>query len=74
MYVNIVNSIVFNCVSMCIKNYRANKIRKLDKYEIEAVAKKIIDYIEINKFRLLFLTKKQICEELNISHYKLNVE
>ena len=56
---------------MCIKNYRANKIRKLDKYEIEAVAKKIIDYIEINKFRLLFLTKKQICEELNISHYKL---
>lgn len=59
---------------MCIKNYRANKIRKLDKYEIEAVAKKIIDYIEINKFRLLFLTKKQICEELNISHYKLNVE
>ena len=56
---------------MGIQKYRSNKIKNLDKYEIEAIAKKVIDYVELNKFRLLFLTNRQICEELNISHYKL---
>lgn len=56
---------------MSIQKYRSNKIKKLDKYEIEAIAKKVIDYVELNKYRLIFLTHKQVCEELNISHYKL---
>lgn len=56
---------------MGIQKYRLNKIKNLDKYEIEAIAKKVIDYVELNKYRLIFLTHKQICEELNISHYKL---
>lgn len=40
---------------MGIQKYRSNKIKNLDKYEIEAIAKKVIDYVELNKFRLLFL-------------------
>lgn len=56
---------------MGIQKYRSNKIKNLDKYEIEAIAKKVIDYVELNKYRLLFLTNRQICEELSISHYKL---
>lgn len=50
--------------------YRIKQIRKLDKFEIQAIAERIIDYIESNKYQLIFKTTKQICQELNISHYK----
>lgn len=50
--------------------YRLKQIRKLDKFEIQAIAERIIDYIENNKYQLIFKTTKQICQELNISHYK----
>jgi len=39
---------------MDIQKYRSNKIKNLNKYEIKAIAKNVIDYVEVNKFRLLF--------------------
>lgn len=50
--------------------YRVKKIRKMDKFEIQGVAEKLIDYIDKNKHLLLFKTTAQICNDLKISHYK----
>jgi tRNA G26 N,N-dimethylase Trm1 len=55
---------------MCASDYRKKQIKKLDKFEKEAIAKRILEYVENNKLRLIFLSTKQICKELNISHYK----
>lgn len=50
--------------------YRIKKIRKMDKFEIQGVAEKLIDYQEKSKHILLFKTTKQVCDDLNLSHYK----
>jgi hypothetical protein len=50
--------------------YRVKKIKKMDKFEIQGVAEKLIDYIDKNKDLLLFKTTAQICKDLKISHYK----
>ncbi len=50
--------------------YRVKKIRNMDKFEIRGVAEKLIDYQEKNKHILLFKTTKQVCMDLNLSHYK----
>jgi hypothetical protein len=50
--------------------YRVKKIKKMDKFEIQAVAEKLVDYQEKNKHILLFKTTKQVCDDLNLSHYK----
>lgn len=53
-----------------VNEYRIQKIKKMDKFEIQAVAEKLIDYIDKNKHLLLFKTTAQICNDLKISHYK----
>jgi hypothetical protein len=50
--------------------YRIKKIKNMDKFEIQGVAEKLIDYQEKNKHILLFKTTKQVCMDLNLSHYK----
>lgn len=53
-----------------IGEYRSKKIRKMDKFEVQAVGEKILDYLEKNKYLLLFKSTKQVCHDLNLSHYK----
>ena len=53
-----------------IRKYRTKKIEKMDGFEIQAIGGKILDYVERNKYELIFKSTKQICAELNVSHYK----
>lgn len=53
-----------------IGEYRTRKIKKMDKFEIQAIGEKIIDYMEKNKYLLLFKSTKQLCHDLDLSHYK----
>lgn len=50
--------------------YRAKKIKKMDKFEVQAIGEKILDYVERNKYELIFKSAKDICADLNVSHYK----
>ncbi|RTL02322.1 MAG: hypothetical protein EKK57_02255 [Proteobacteria bacterium] len=54
-----------------IGEYRIKKIKRMDKFEVQAIGEKILDYVEKSKYSLIFKSKKQICDELNLSHYKL---
>lgn len=53
-----------------IGKYRTKKIKKMDGFEIQAIGEKILDYVEKNKYELIFKSTRQICNDLNISHYK----
>ncbi len=53
-----------------IGKYRTKKIKKMDKFAIQAIGEKILDYVEKNKYELIFKSTRQICADLNISHYK----
>lgn len=53
-----------------IGEYRIKKIKKMDKFEIQAIGEKIIDYMEENKYLLLLKSTKQVCQDLDLSHYK----
>lgn len=50
--------------------YRTKKINKMDKFEVQAIGEKILDYVEKNKYELIYKSTKDICTDLNVSHYK----
>ncbi len=54
-----------------IGEYRIKKIKKMDKFEVQAIGEKVLEYVEKSKYSLIFKSKKQICDDLNLSHYKL---
>ena len=42
----------------------------MDKFEVQAIGEKILDYVEKNKYELIYKSTKDICTDLNVSHYK----
>lgn len=56
---------------MCqMDKYRNKKIKSMDFFEVQAIGERILHYIEQNKYELIFKTAKDICKDLNVSHYK----